>query len=113
MRRLSDRNPSWMTSFSTGVTPRDRHVGFSSARPATYRVWPSSDTSIDPNGDLEPWETHSLLSEMWPVQRRLLQPCVEEADARYRALLEAVGESQRRVAIAIMVPGPRPPAATY
>ena len=46
--------------------------------------------AVDPNRDLEPWETRSLLSEMWPAQRRLLQPRVEEADARYRALLAAV-----------------------
>ena len=51
--------------------------------------------AVDPNGDLEPWETRSLLSEMWPGQRRLLEPRVEEADARYRALLEAVEDSQR------------------
>ena len=51
--------------------------------------------AVDPNGDLEPWETRSLLSEMWPGQRRLLEPRVEEADARYRALLEAVEESRR------------------
>jgi len=51
--------------------------------------------AVDPNGDLEPWETRSLLSEMWPGQRRLLEPRIEEADARYRALLEAVEESQR------------------
>ena len=51
--------------------------------------------AVDPNGDLEPWETRSLLSEMWPGQRRLLEPRVEEADARYRALLEEVEESRR------------------
>ena len=45
--------------------------------------------AVDPNRDLEPWETRSLLSEMWPGQRRLLEPRVEEADARYRALLAA------------------------
>ena len=51
--------------------------------------------AVDPNRDLEPWETRSLLSEMWPAQRRLLEPRVEEADARYRALLAAVEDSQR------------------
>lgn len=50
--------------------------------------------AVDPNRDLEPWETRSLLSEMWPAQRRLLEPRVEEADARYRALLAAVDDSQ-------------------
>ena len=70
--------------------------------------------TVDPNGDLEPWETRSLLSEMWPVQRRLLEPRIEEADARYRALLEAVEESQRnesqQAPPAIRAP-PSPPAA--
>ena len=51
--------------------------------------------AVDPNRDLEPWETRSLLSEMWPGQRRLLEPRVEEADARYRALLAAVEEAGR------------------
>ena len=51
--------------------------------------------AVDPNRDLEPWETRSLLSEMWPAQRRLLEPRVEEADAHYRALLAAVEDSQR------------------
>ena len=51
--------------------------------------------TVDPDGDLEPWETRSLLSEMWPAQQRLLEPRVEEADARYRALLAEVGDSGR------------------
>ena len=51
--------------------------------------------AVDPNRDLEPWETRSLLSEMWPGQRRLLEPRVEEADARYRALLAAVDDPGR------------------
>ena len=51
--------------------------------------------AVDPNGDLEPWETRSLLSEMWPAQRRLLAPRVEEADARYRALLAEVDDARR------------------
>ena len=51
--------------------------------------------AVDPNRDLEPWETRSLLSEMWPGQRRLLAPRIEEADARYRALLAAVEDTQR------------------
>ena len=50
---------------------------------------------VDPDGDLEPWETRSLLSEMWPGQRRLLEPRIEEADARYRTLLAAVEDAQR------------------
>ena len=51
--------------------------------------------AVDPEGDLEPWETRSLLSEMWPAQRRLLEPRIEEADARYRALLEEVEDARR------------------
>ena len=51
--------------------------------------------AVDPERDLEPWDTRSLLSELWPAQRRLLEPRVEEADARYRALLAEVdGSSQ-------------------
>ena len=46
--------------------------------------------AVDPSRDLEPWDTRSLLSELWPAQRRLLEPRVEEADARYRALLAEV-----------------------
>jgi hypothetical protein len=34
-------------------------------------------------------------SVMWPGQRRLLAPRIEEADARYRALLAAVEDAQR------------------
>ena len=51
--------------------------------------------AVDPEGDLEPWETRSLLSEMWPTQRRLLEPRIEEADARYRALLAEVENEPR------------------
>ena len=51
--------------------------------------------AVDPEGDLEPWETRSLLSEMWPAQRRLLEPRIGEADARYRALLEEVEDARR------------------
>ena len=49
--------------------------------------------TVDADRDLEPWDTRSLLSEMWPAQRRLLEPRVEEADARYRALLAEVDGS--------------------
>ena len=49
--------------------------------------------AVDPDRDLEPWDTRSLLSELWPAQRRLLEPRVEEADARYRALLAEVDDS--------------------
>ena len=49
--------------------------------------------AVDSDRDLEPWDTRSLLSELWPEQRRLLEPRVEEADARYRALLAEVDGS--------------------
>ena len=52
-----------------------------------------STEAVDPDGDLEPWETRSLLSEMWPAQRRLLAPRIAEADARYRALLAEVEDA--------------------
>ena len=52
--------------------------------------------AVDSDRDLEPWETRSLLSELWPDQRRLLEPRVEEADARYRALLAEVDRSSRQ-----------------
>ena len=45
---------------------------------------------IEPEGDLEPWETRELLGEHWERQRDLLRPHVDEADARYAELLERV-----------------------
>ena len=51
--------------------------------------------AVNPEGDLEPWDTRSLLSELWPAQRRLLGPRIEEADARYRALLAEVDDIPR------------------
>ena len=51
--------------------------------------------AVNPEGDLEPWDTRSLLSELWPAQRRLLGPRIEEADARYRALLAEVDDIRR------------------
>ena len=73
---------------------RDEHVPELVALQRT-RLHELLTEAVDPNRDLEPWETRSLLSEMWPAQRRLLEPRVEEADARYRALLAAVEDSQR------------------
>jgi len=51
---------------------------------------------IAPDDDLEPWETRYLLLQQWERQRALLEPRVEEADARYRDLLERVQASSRR-----------------
>ena len=50
---------------------------------------------IEPNGDLEPWETRELLREQWEGQRDLLRPRVAEADARYVALLDRVRQLDR------------------
>src|SRR5205814_375018 len=43
---------------------------------------------IDPNSDLEAWETGETLVDQWPQQLPLLRPRIEEADRRYRQLLE-------------------------
>ena len=43
---------------------------------------------IDPNSDLEAWETGDTLVDQWPQQLPLLKPRIEEADRRYRQLLE-------------------------
>ena len=52
---------------------------------------------IDPNSDLEAWETGDTLVDQWPQQLPLLKPRIEEADRRYRQLLERFrgGSSQR------------------
>ena len=46
------------------------------------------DEPIRPAGDLEYWETTRLLEEEWEQQRLRLEPRVQEADARYQALLD-------------------------
>lgn len=43
---------------------------------------------IQPAGDLEYWETTRLLEQEWEQQRLRLEPRVQEADARYQALLD-------------------------
>ena len=45
-------------------------------------------TPIDPEQDLEPWETREALLEQWERQRPLVEPRIAEAAARYQALLE-------------------------
>jgi len=52
---------------------------------------------IDPNSDLEAWETGDTLVDQWPQQLPLLKPRIEEADRRYRQLLERArgGSAQR------------------
>ena len=48
---------------------------------------------IDPNSDLEAWETGDTLVDQWPQQLPLLRPRIEEADRRYRQLLERLRSS--------------------
>ena len=43
---------------------------------------------IDPQQDLETWETATTLVERWQEQRSRLEPRVAEADRRYRELLQ-------------------------
>ena len=45
-------------------------------------------TPIDPQQDLETWETATTLVERWRQQRSRLEPRVAEADRRYEDLLE-------------------------
>ena len=51
--------------------------------------------AIEPEGDLEPWETRELLGEHWERQRDRLRPRVDEADARYAELLRRAQRSVR------------------
>jgi hypothetical protein len=48
---------------------------------------------IDPNSDLEAWETGDTLVDQWPKQLPLLRPRIEEADRRYRQLLDRFRKS--------------------
>ena len=51
---------------------------------------------IQPEGDLEYWETSELLRNEWDQQRTQLEPRVREADTRYRELLQRARASTRR-----------------
>ncbi len=51
---------------------------------------------IEPENDLESWETSTLLRGQWDKQRELLEPRIAEADARYLALLERLQRFSRR-----------------
>jgi hypothetical protein len=44
--------------------------------------------AIQPNGDLESWETADTLVNEWPKQREELRPRIAEADRRYQELLD-------------------------
>ena len=48
---------------------------------------------IDPNSDLEAWETGDTLVDQWPQQLPLLRPRIQEADRRYRQLLDRLRTS--------------------
>jgi hypothetical protein len=43
---------------------------------------------VDPNSDLEAWETGDTLVDQWPKQLPVLQPRIKEADRRYQQLLD-------------------------
>jgi hypothetical protein len=47
---------------------------------------------IDPITGPEPWETRTLLSEQWLLQRPLLKPRVDVADAAYQKILVELGK---------------------
>ena len=51
---------------------------------------------IEPENDLESWETSTLLLEQWDEQRKLLEARIAEADARYRELLERLQRASGR-----------------
>jgi hypothetical protein len=46
---------------------------------------------IEPITGPEPWETRTVLAEEWLLQRPLLKPHVDAADAAYAGLLESLG----------------------
>lgn len=48
---------------------------------------------VDPNSDLEAWETGDTLVDRWPQQLPLLKPRIEDADRRYQQLLDRLRKS--------------------
>jgi hypothetical protein len=54
---------------------------------------------VDPMGDLEPWETKAIMIEEYRKQLAALKPRIEEADARYRALLGPEGRALTPISI--------------
>jgi hypothetical protein len=48
---------------------------------------------VDPNSDLEAWETGDTLVDQWPKQLPDLRPRIEEADRRYQQLLDRFRKS--------------------
>jgi hypothetical protein len=49
---------------------------------------------IEPNGDLESWETGEILLQQWDAQVPWLKERIEQADRRYQALLDRNRKSQ-------------------
>ena len=50
-------------------------------------------TPIEPNQDLETWETRDTLVEEWKRQVSLLKPQVDAADRKYQELLDRLQKS--------------------
>jgi hypothetical protein len=48
---------------------------------------------VDPNSDLEAWETGDTLVDQWPKQLPVLRPRIREADQRYQQLLDRFRKS--------------------
>jgi len=48
---------------------------------------------VDPNSDLESWETGDTLVDQWPKQLPLLRPRIEQANRRYQELLDRFKKS--------------------
>ena len=71
--------------FKTVVLLSDLH-GF-----AYREIAEMMDTPIDPEEDLEPWETRELLLAQWERQRELLRDRVEEAHGRLQDILARAG----------------------
>jgi hypothetical protein len=49
--------------------------------------------AVDPNSDLEAWETGDTLVDQWPKQLPDLKPRIQEADRRYQQLLDRFRKS--------------------
>jgi len=51
---------------------------------------------VDPNSDLESWETGDTLVDQWQKQLPLLRPRIEQADRMYRQLLDRFEKTESR-----------------
>ena len=50
---------------------------------------------IEPDGDLEAYETHETILQQWKLQLPMLAPRIKEADGRYQALLDRLRKRTR------------------